>query len=64
MNERGSWERGVAMIIATKADEYRSLETECLRYAARSFDLSMKLRLEQLASKWHEMAERAERSER
>jgi hypothetical protein len=28
------------------------------------FDLSMKRRLEQLASKWHEMAERAERSER
>jgi hypothetical protein len=52
------------MITATKADDYRSLETECLRYAARSFDLSMKLRLEQLASKWHEMAERAERSER
>ena len=37
------------MITATKADDYRSLETECLRYAARSFDLSMKLRLEQLA---------------
>ena len=51
------------MIMATKAEDYRSWETECRRYATRSFDLGTKRKLEQLAGKWHDMAERAERGE-
>ena len=52
------------MIIASKAEDYRSWETECRRYAARSFDLATKRKLEQLAGKWNDMAERAERCSR
>jgi hypothetical protein len=47
--------------MTAKGDEYRAKEAECREHAKRSFDAAAKRTLEELAGKWHDMADRAER---
>ena len=44
-----------------RADEYRRYAAECLRIAQQAFDPAEKARLVDMAEKWRELAEKAER---